>query len=209
MNSITITMIKTILFDFGDVFLTLDKSATGKHLKENGISELDAELVNINKAYEKGLISTDEFSRHYTNRFEGFTTETFKTAWNSILIEFPKHRLEFLKKLKAAKNFKLILLSNTNELHIDWVKENIPVYEEFRLCFDEFYLSHEIHYRKPDASIFEFVLNENDLNPKETLFVDDTLEHTLTAKKLGIHTWHLQAGQEEVIELFSKKSDLF
>ncbi|MBZ9778087.1 HAD family phosphatase [Psychroflexus sp. CAK8W] len=202
-------MIKTIVFDFGDVFLTLDKSATGKHLKENGISELDVELVKINNAYEKGMVSSAEFIHCYTKRFNRLTTETFKTAWNSILIEFPEHRLKFLKKLKAEGNFKLILLSNTNELHINWVKENISVYEEFRSCFDQFYLSHEIHFRKPDASIFEFVLDQNGLKPDETLFVDDTLEHTLTAQKLGIRTWHLQAGQEEVTELFSKKSDLF
>ncbi|MFD0932810.1 HAD family hydrolase [Psychroflexus salinarum] len=202
-------MIKTIIFDFGDVFLTLDKSATGKHLKENGISELDAELIGINNSYEKGLISSDEFSQHYTNRFKKLTSQEFKDAWNSILIEFPEHRLNFLKKLKASGDYKLILLSNTNELHIDWVKENISVYEEFRSCFDHFYLSHEIHFRKPDESIFEFVLNENNLNPKETLFIDDTLEHTLTAKKIGIHTWHLKAGKEDVTELFLKKANLF
>ena len=52
-------------------------------------------------------------------------------------------------------------------------------------------------------------MKENHLNAVETLFVDDTLEHILTADQLGIHTWHLKAGQEEVTELFSKKADLF
>lgn len=202
-------MIKTIIFDFGDVFLTLDKSATDKHLKAQGISELDAELINVNMSYEKGLISTDEFIQHYTKRFSNLLVEDFKLAWNSILIEFPQERLEFLKQLKQSGSYKLILLSNTNELHIDWVKKHISVFEEFKSCFDKFYLSHEIHFRKPDEAIFEFVLRENNLDPADTLFVDDTLEHTLSAKKLGIHTWHLDAGKEEVTELFSKKSDLF
>lgn len=202
-------MIKTIIFDFGDVFLTLDKSATNKHLKQHGISVLDSEFFNINESYEKGLISTNDFIQHYTTKFDGLSSDKFKEAWNSILIEFPKKRLDFLKKLKASGKYKLILLSNTNELHIDWVKKNIEVFEEFRSCFDQFYLSHEIHFRKPNADIFEFVLKENNLNPKETLFVDDTLEHTLTAEKLGIHTWHLKAGKEEVTGLISKKRDLF
>lgn len=202
-------MIKTIIFDFGDVFLTLDKSATQKHLRKQGISELDAELVDINESYEKGLLSTDEFIHHYTNRFEKLTESEFSKAWNSILVEFPQQRLYFIKKLYSSGTYKLILLSNTNELHIDWVKKNIQVFEEFKACFDEFYLSHEIHFRKPDASIFKFVLKENHLNAVETLFVDDTLEHILTADQLGIHTWHLKAGQEEVTELFSKKADLF
>lgn len=202
-------MIKTIIFDFGDVFLTLDKSATKRHLEQNGISELDAELIEINNSYEKGLISTEQFQSYYVNRFKNLTTEKFTEAWNSILVEFPKHRLEFLKNLKSTGDYTLILLSNTNELHIDWVRDNIDVFDEFRSCFDKFYLSHEINFRKPDESIFEFILKENNLEPEETLFVDDTLEHTLTAKKIGIHAWHLQAGQEDVTELFSKKSDLF
>ncbi|NEV93089.1 HAD family phosphatase [Psychroflexus sp. YR1-1] len=202
-------MIKTILFDFGDVFLTLNKSATTEHLKQLGISELDSESIKINKSYEKGLISSDAFIHHYTEKFEGLSDEKFKEAWNSILIDFPKDRLEFLKTLKATGTYKLILLSNTNALHIDWVKKHISVFEEFKSCFDQFYLSHEIHFRKPDKSIFEFVLQENDLNPEETLFVDDTLEHIQTAKNIGIHTWHLQAGEEKVTQLFSIKSDLF
>lgn len=202
-------MIKTIIFDFGDVFLSLDKSATQKHLRKQGISELDAELVDINESYENGLLSTDEFIHYYTNRFEKLTESEFSKAWNSILVEFPRQRLDFIKKLNSSGTYKLILLSNTNELHIDWVKKNIQVFEEFKACFDEFYLSHEIHFRKPDASIFKFVLKENHLNAVETLFVDDTLEHILTADQLGILTWHLKAGQEEVTELFSKKADLF
>jgi putative hydrolase of the HAD superfamily len=202
-------MIKTIIFDFGDVFLTLDKSATDKHLKAHGISELDEKLISINKSYEKGLISSEEFIQYYTQRFKGLSEEDFKTAWNSILIEFPNDRLEFLKQLKATGSYQLILLSNTNELHINWVKEHIKIFEEFRSCFDQFYLSHKIHLRKPNADIFNFVLKENNLNPKETLFVDDTLEHTLSAKKLGIQTWHLIPEKEEVSELFSMKSDVF
>jgi putative hydrolase of the HAD superfamily len=51
--------------------------------------------------------------------------------------------------------------------------------------------------RKPDAEIFEFVLNENKLDPTKTLFIDDTEQHILGAKKLGVQTYHL--GKEEGI----------
>jgi glucose-1-phosphatase len=37
--------------------------------------------------------------------------------------------------------------------------------QNFRNCFDAFYLSHEINFRKPDAAIYEFVLKKHDLNP--------------------------------------------
>lgn len=202
-------MIKSIIFDFGDVFLTLDKTATQKHLKSQGIDELDQDDLRINQSYEKGLTSTQAFIKHYTQKFEGLSKEQFKEAWNSMLIDFPHHRLDFIKQLKESASYQLILLSNTNALHIDWVKEHISSFDEFEACFDKFYLSHEIHLRKPDREIFEFVINENNLTADHTLFVDDTLEHILSAKQLGIHTWHLQAGKEEVTELFSKKSDVF
>jgi putative hydrolase of the HAD superfamily len=59
------------------------------------------------------------------------------------------------------------------------------------------YFSSDIGKRKPDAEIFEFVLNENKLDPAKTLFIDDTEQHILGAKKLGIQTYHL--GKEEGI----------
>jgi putative hydrolase of the HAD superfamily len=178
-------------------------------MKIHGATDLSEELIEVNASYEKGLISSSEFIQHYISCFPGLTEEVFIKAWNSILIEFPAERLEFLKQLQASGKYTLILLSNTNALHIDWVKANIPIYEEFKSCFDQFYLSHEIHYRKPNRDIFEYVLNTNKLSPEETLFVDDTQDHILSAKTLGLHTWHLQVGKEKVIDLFSIKSDLF
>ena len=96
-------MIKTIIFDFGDVFLTLDKSATQKHMKIHGATELSEELIKVNASYEKGLISSSEFIQQYLTCFPGLTQESFVEAWNSILIEFPAERLEFLKQLKASE----------------------------------------------------------------------------------------------------------
>ena len=101
------------------------------------------------------------------------------------------------------------MLSNTNELHIDWVKKNITFYEEFKSYFHQFYLSHEINLRKPDYEIFEFVLSENKLSAEETLFIDDTKENTDVATQLNIHTWNIDETQEDVVDLFKTKSHLF
>lgn len=77
-------------------------------------------------------------------------------------------------------------------------------YNRFKSCFEKFYLSHEIHLRKPNAEIYQFVLDENGLNPTETFFIDDTVENTDAAKKLGIDVWNLIVGQEDIIQLKSK-----
>ena len=198
-------VIKNIIFDFGDVFLNLDKPSTQKYLEAFGISEFDHETIAANKKYEKGLITSDDFIQFYTDKFEGLTKAHFITAWNSILKDLPIHRLEFLKQLKTQNQYQLFLLSNTNDLHINWVKANIDSYKTFKSCFESFYLSHEINLRKPDASIFEFVLDKNNLRTDETLFIDDTKEHIESAKCLNLQTWHLNPKTDDVTQLFEQK----
>lgn len=196
-------MIKTLLFDFGDVFLTLDKAATQNYLKRFGIDEFNKEMQVKNEAYEMGLLPTQDFISYYTSKFPQLSELDFIHAWNAILIDFPMHKLNFIKNLAADNQFELILLSNTNALHIEWVESNIKVFSEFKACFDAFYLSHEIELRKPDAAIFQFILENHSKKPEEILFIDDTKANTDAAAKLGFHTWNLQAGNEDIVDLFS------
>ncbi|MGJ8745986.1 HAD family hydrolase [Polaribacter sp.] len=203
-------MIKNIVFDFGDIFINLDKPATYREMAKLGVTEISKEMIAVYHEYETGKISTEDFVNFYHDKF-GIEKKELVLAWNAVLLDFPKKRLQFLKELSASKKYRLFLLSNTNELHISWVQNNwgMDLYNEFKNCFEQFYLSHEIHFRKPNTEIYNFVLNENNLKADETLFVDDLKENTMSANTLGIHTWNLIPGQEEVVELFSKKPVLF
>ena len=202
-------MIKTIIFDFGDVFLNLDKPATLRELEKHNITNFSESLSKVNQRYEKGLLNSEEFIRTLKGEYSHLSDSDITDSWNAILVDFPEYRLEFLKKLAAERKYKLILLSNTNDIHIDWCKENIPFFEEFRNCFDAFYLSQEINQRKPDPSIFKFVLEQHQLIPEEVLFIDDTKENTEAAAKLGIHVWNIDPAGEDVVDLFHKKQELF
>jgi putative hydrolase of the HAD superfamily len=202
-------MIKTLLFDFGDVFLNLDKQATLKELQNLGLNEFSSEMIQHNKNYEVGKISSEEFVDFYLQQLPKVSSEEIIKGWNSILLDLPQHRLEFLQQLKREGNYELILLSNTNDLHISWVREQIETYEVFKNCFDAFYLSHEINFRKPNANIYEFVLQTHQLNPEEVLFIDDTKDNTDAAKSLGIHTWNINPEKEDVVNLFNIKKELF
>jgi len=202
--------IKTIIFDFGDVFINLDKAgALQNALNLFKLDELPEDLIAINTLYEQGLISSEEFIEFYTDNFPELSKKDIIDAWNYILNDFPEERLTFLQKLKKENKFQLILLSNTNKLHIDWIKEHVSFYEDFKACFDKFYLSHEINLRKPNTDIFEYVINENSLKAEECLFIDDTKDNTDTAASLGIHIWNIDETKENVIDLFSIKKDLF
>ncbi|SIQ58374.1 HAD family hydrolase [Maribacter ulvicola] len=198
-------MIKNIIFDFGDIFINLDKQAPLLQMAKFGFTKLTPALDIIFKEYEMGLMTSDEFVNKLQAIFTNASKDQIKDAWNSIILDFPEERLEFIEKLKSDNKFRLFLLSNTNDLHIDKVKESMGMdrYNRFKNCFDVFYLSQEMKMRKPNADIYEFVLKENNLIAEETFFLDDTKENTDSASKLGIHCWNLQVGKEDVLETLS------
>lgn len=203
-------MIKNIIFDFGDIFINLDKQATYRELKKLGVPHISDEMTIVARQYEKGIISTQEFTNFFSSQL-GVSVSELIVAWNSILLNFPRERFLFLKELYESKKYRLFLLSNTNELHISWIQQNwgFNKYMEFKNCFEKFYLSHEIKLRKPNKEIYEFALKENNLIAEETLFIDDLEENTAAASALGVHVWNLIPNQEDVSQLFIKKQYLF
>ena len=200
-------MIKNIVFDFGDVFINLDKEATFDQLRALGVTNFSIEMIEVAKQYEIGKISTQQFVDTSKLMFPTISEIEFKNAWNAILKDFPLHRLHFLRKLADSKKYRIFLLSNTNSLHISWIQKTwgSKLYSEFKKCFEKFYLSHEIHLRKPNEDIYKFVLNTNRLVPEETFFIDDTEENTITASTLGIKVWNINPTCEDVVDLFSQK----
>jgi putative hydrolase of the HAD superfamily len=198
-------MIDTIIFDFGDIFINLDKQATIDGLKKLGLSEWNKDLDQLNFAFEKGQISRENFLLGFQKQMPNATIPEIETAWNAVLLDFPLKRLEFLQKL--ATKYRLFLLSNTDSIHIDtFEKENGTSFcSDFYQCFEKVYFSFEMGMRKPDAEIYNYVLAQHGLVAKHTLFVDDKKENTDAAASLGINVWNLQVDKEDVVELFDKK----
>ncbi len=206
------SIVKNIIFDFGDVFINLDKPAIERELVKLGTPKaIPLDMHHVASEYEKGFITTNELTSYFTNKFPNISSKDFIKAWNAIILDFPEYRLEFIEDLASKNRYNLILLSNTNDLHIEQVIKNmsLPRYKRFKNCFNKFYLSHEIHLSKPNPSIYEFVLSENNLLPEECLFIDDLKENTEAAKKIGIHTWNLNPELEVVTSLFKTKKDIF
>ncbi|MFK7812289.1 MAG: HAD family hydrolase [Maribacter sp.] len=200
-------MIKNIIFDFGDIFINLDKQIIFREIERFGGNPiLSPEVLSINMDYEVGKISSDHFVSQLAKVYPQATSEDIKGIWNGMLLDFPDYRLEFIEAMARENNYRLFLLSNTNALHIEEVDKIMGTekFNRFRNSFEKFYLSHEIHLRKPKADIYEFVLEENGLKAEETFFIDDTKENTDAAEKLGIKCWNLKVGQEDIIDLKSR-----
>ncbi len=194
-------MISTIIFDFGDIFIDLDKEKCFDEFRKLGLTELHEDLKTQNSLFEIGKITELEFIQGYQKYIPQASIEQIRAAWNSLIGDFPLHRLEFLQLL--SKKYQLFLLSNTDSIHISHFEHKVGVsfYSDFYQCFEKIYFSHELKMRKPDPEIFNFILNKHDLSPKRTLFVDDRKENTDMAKSLGMQIWNLQVGKEDVIEL--------
>ncbi|MFV5684450.1 HAD family hydrolase [Flavobacterium sp. GB2R13] len=198
-------MINTIIFDFGDIFINLDKQATMDALEKLGLSEWNEDLDLLNTQFETGQISRENFLLGIQKQVPNASINEILEAWNAILLDFPLYRLEFLQML--SKKYRLFLLSNTDSIHIETFeqKNGISFYSDFYQCFEKVYFSFEVEMRKPNPEIFNYLANKHDLAPKRTLFIDDKKENTDAALALGFQVWNLQVGKEDIVDLFDKK----
>nr|WP_294774917.1 HAD family phosphatase [uncultured Flavobacterium sp.] len=198
-------MINTIIFDFGDVFINLEKEKSIEEFKKLGLDGPNEVLLAKNDLFEKGQISDVEFVESFQQFIPNASIEEITKAWNSVIGDFPLYRLEFLQLL--ANKYRLFLLTNTDSIHINRFEHKVGMsfYTDFYRCFEKVYYSYEMGMRKPQPEIFTTIINKHDLSPKRTLFVDDKKVNTDMAESLGLHVWNLQVGQEDVVNLFDQK----
>ena len=197
---------KAIIFDLGAVILNINYQNTIDEFTKLGIrnavnfysKKIQTDLFN---QIETGQISGNQFMQALQKETNNANIKQLEYAWNAMLLDLPDNRILLLKELK--KNYTIYLLSNTNSIHIDALKNQLGNTEWLAFCklFDKMYLSHELGLRKPDAKIFEYILMEQKLKTKEVFFIDDSQQHITSAKKLGILCHHL-LDNEDIIDLF-------
>lgn len=205
--------IRNIIFDLGGVILNIDYQRPIQAFEKLGIRDASkiysqAEQTALFDALETGKIREAEFIQSL-KELSGITVSEIQLieAWNSILLDFPLRRLQILQQLQL--HFNTFLCSNTNEIHekaFSQILQQTCGYPSLAVFFDKVYLSHRVGLRKPDPSIFQKILDENQLKPEETLFIDDSFQHIQSAEKLGIRTIHLTAGMTMEKDIFKPKA---
>jgi glucose-1-phosphatase len=207
--------INNIIFDLGGVLLNIDYQATIKAFKHLGITNFDemyaqAAQDQIFDSFDKGQISAQVF-RDELRRITGLplTDESIDHAWNAMLLDLPWPRIDLLQGIKT--HYRTFLLSNTNAIHI-------PVFHEYlrrqygmdnlSAFFEKQYYSFEIGMHKPDREPFDLIIQENNLIPEETLFIDDSKQHLVGAQATGIKTFWLDTSSMQITDLFTWKYQL-
>jgi glucose-1-phosphatase len=184
-------LIKNIIFDLGNVIVDLDIQRTfdslGHYLGAEGLRKAhDLDLFN---KYEVGAITEKEFFKQLKQLcVENTPKRALVDAWNIMLLSIPFQRLIMLEHLK--KDYKVIMLSNTNKTHLDWVRSYLNglyrIQDFEKRFFHDVYYSHVIGLRKPNVDIYDYVLSTSNILPEETVFIDDNADNIIGSKKAGI-----------------------
>ena len=194
--------VHNIIFDLGGVFINLDFQKTTQAFQQLGIQNFQQFFSQNHSndlfiALETGKITANEFFE-LLRKTTGINADnqTITDAWNAMLLNFPPERIEWLNKIN--KQYPVYLFSNTNIIHyncfMQLFQRDVGM-QNFNEQFLKAYYSHEMGMRKPDTDGFEYILQQNNLKPEETLFIDDTVANINTAKALGFQTIHLTAPQ--------------
>lgn len=198
--------IKAIIFDLGGVILNIDYRLTIAAFEKLGIKNADLfyskkEQAPIFDKLEIGAITPPYFLTALQKYCANTEKSEIEKAWNAMLLDLPESRLIHIQKL--SKNYKIFLLSNTNEIHINAFRKKIGKKRWLQLSslFTKIYLSHEIGFRKPNKEAFEIILDENKLKANDVFFIDDSPQHIQAARMLGIQSHYLLKG-EEITDLF-------
>ncbi|MEZ4808558.1 MAG: HAD family phosphatase [Flavobacteriales bacterium] len=198
----------TIILDLGGVLIDVDYHAAAGRFHALGLTDFEAlyskaQQDHLFDGFETGELSPAAF-RDRIRQLQGksLSDEHIDACWNAMLGSVPPERIALVHRLK--EHYRVLLLSNTNAIHVP-AFEAILAREngisDFKAIFHGAYYSCELGMRKPDVDIFLHVLAQHSAEPARTLFIDDSIQHVIGARKAGLHAEHLDLEREDVIGL--------
>jgi putative hydrolase of the HAD superfamily len=202
--------IKTIIFDFGGVITN---------------SPIDGfKLLEEKHGYDKGIITNINMNNPDNNAWA--KSERGEIDISTFLNEFEKEALLIgqrinakeilqqlygslrenminkIKLLSNSKKYKLICLTNVLKgVDIFTPKERVEAVKNVMSYFDIIYESYKLNMRKPEARIYQYILKELNIEPKETVFLDDLGMNLKSARQLGINTIKVIDPDDAIYEL--------
>ncbi len=194
--------IKNIVFDFGGVIVNISRDAAVKKFVEIGVANADELLDAYHQTglfleVEDGTLTAEEFRKKLSAvAGKELTYEEVLQGWLGFMTDIPLYRLDYLLELR--KKYNLYILSNTNPFIMGWARsaDFTSAGKPLDYYFDKIYTSYEVKEVKPNRGIFEYMINDAALLPRETLFVDDGSANIKMGKELGMHTFQPINGED-------------
>lgn len=192
-------MVNTIIFDIGNVMANYRWK---EYLHEFGFSQetesavADAVFLNkLWKEFDRGVMEDEAIIMQCIQQkpqYEREIRQIFQDM-SDLVVEY-----DYAQKLvKSLKNqgYQIYVLSNYGKTLFEYARKNFQFLKEI----DGGIISYEIQKIKPDAAIYEALLNKYKINPQEAVFLDDTVENLEQAARMGIKTVHV-TSYESIIE---------
>ncbi len=189
MSTVAGSAIAAITFDLGNVLVAVDHFRFCRPFA--ALAGLTPEAVyravfdsDLEPGYDTGHLSSEEFYRQVMERFRlNLPYPQFCHLWSDIFSP-----LEDMEQTVArlAGRYPLYLLSNTNALHFQYIRERYPLLRHFR----RFILSFEVGSRKPEPGIFQALIRQLGLPPAHCLYLDDKPPFVEAARTQGLMAWH-------------------
>lgn len=190
-------MIKAIVFDLGNTIVPFDF--------KRGYAAMERSCPHAAADIPKRIGSTDLVIRFESGKVEPrpfveelcrildlpISYEEFRELWFSIFLPGTLVSDELLAAL--GNRYRLVLLSNTNALHFEMLKEHYPIIERF----EHRVLSYEVGAIKPSPIIYEAAIDKAGCSPGECIFTDDIAAYVEGAKQCGMQAVQFQ-GQEQL-----------
>ena len=184
------------LFDIGNVIIGVDFIPSLKKLIPEGTSDIDSRLdavIERKDEFEAGRIDPEIYFpwAAETLGFDG-DMETFLKAWTDIF--FPN--LPMWKNIESlhAAGHRLFLFSNIQNAHIEHLRQNYPIFDKFEGGI----FSYQTGHIKPEAEIYQIAIDQFDLTPETTAYIDDLPANIAGGKKAGFicHTYRVDRHNE-------------
>ena len=193
-------MIKTIIFDLGSVIVNVHKPNLYRKWAENSGKNVD-EVIDYyenspaGKRFTRGELSSKEYYRIAVGELNlKLNFDDFRKDYCNIFT-LNSDVAKIIQKLK--RNFRLILLSNTDALHFGYLKKKYRILD----IFDDYVLSYEVGYRKPNPLIFFEAIKKSETSPFNCVYFDDIYGFVFVARLMGIKAFQYKNYEKLVNDL--------
>jgi len=181
------TMLRTILFDLGNVLVYFSHDRMCHQIGEVlGRSGADVRRMLIDSGwmwdFERGRLSERDLIHLLERELSAAIDPQAVATASSDIFTLNEPMLPVLQLLKE-QGLRLVLLSNTSPWHVDWVRRNWPVLDPF----DELVLSYQVGAIKPEAPAYEAALQAIRCRPDECFYTDDVPKYVARGREFGLH----------------------
>ncbi len=197
------TKIKAILFDLGKVLLHFNFEPAFRRLAKHcqySAKEIEDFFIQsgLEVLYDGGQISSRVFYQKVKEALGlRLNFSAFEKTWNEIFTPVPGME-KLVQELK--KQYRLVLISNTNAMHFAYAFKRYPVLKKF----DRLILSFKEKIRKPDERIYRKAAKACQAKPNEIFYIDDRADLTQAASELGFNTFTFRNNAPELIRTLKK-----